>query len=217
MRFLVGLLIGCAITGLLYQFLVKRDPKDKKVIVTKKYEEVTKDLGQFEKEQAAKANNPDLENAGPIDPGFDYAGSGKLEVPDMDKAMIEYYNKAIILNDTDDLSQKLNGDFTGSITFEHGPFKGRVDVLQLKSNLSKENKGLEFNSTLILSDPAKVEYARFQTQGENKKLKINKSMEKCFFIELDSKSFLYLDLTLWPRMTGRLFGNSIGKVELTAN
>lgn len=215
MRFLVGLLIGCAITGLLYQFLVKKDPKDQKVLVTKKYEEVTKDLGQFEKDQAARAINPDLENAGTIDPGFDYAGSGKLEVPDIDKAMIEYYSKAITLKDTDDSSQKLNGDFTGSITFDHGPLKGRVDVLQFKSSLSKENKELEFNSTLILSDPAKVEYARFQTQGENYKLKINKSMEKCFFIELDSKSFLYLDLTLWPRISGRFFGNSIGKVELS--
>lgn len=209
MRFFVGLILGGAMIGLAYQFLMKKDNIGSSH-VTQKYQEAKMDLEQIQVDQQKKIN---MEDAGIIDPGFNYQPQVELKLADMDKEMVHSFREAIVVSKNDLSLLRLKGEYSGPLQYEHGPLKGRSDFIKLKLNFTENSRSFE----IVLLDPAAVEYFHKSTENENNLVRANKKLENAFFLELDEKQFLYLDYSDFPKISGRLYSSSIGMVELSQN
>lgn len=188
MKFFAGLLIGCAITGLAFQFLSKKETPL----------------------EAADKVVPGMI----IDPGFNQPLE-EFTVPEKNEEIWKQFQTAQNITSYTKETEAFQGEFSGEVSFESGEWQGRVDQLRLKIDLTPIQNILTGSVEVFLIDPKNESHSNFMAQGQNFALKLNPAVKDTLFIQTSASSFMAIDLTSAPNYFGHWYGKSSGPVEIS--
>lgn len=112
--------------------------------------------------------------------------------------------------------ERLIGRFEGTMTHETVPDTGRVDLVMMHFNLFQNNKEIEGDTLVTMTNPEGKEYSRNSGDGGNRAIKGIADERDSYFVEASPSSYFLLNLRFFPQVSGKYFnkGKFVGNVQL---